>query len=189
MSSNSYFQNFINDGSLENGQPIPESQVIGLVEDLSSTGTGLLVRQNNPDLQLDASKIVSGQIAIARLASGAPNGSQFIRDDGVLAVPSGGGGSVGPGISNLAIVTKTANYTATVNDFTILADATSGAVTITLPLAPVAQQIFNIKAINVTNTVTVAGNGKTIDGSSSAQLKVINACITVQYDGTAWRII
>ena len=31
-------------------------------------------------------------IPIANLASGTPDGTQFIRDDGVLAVPAGGGG-------------------------------------------------------------------------------------------------
>jgi hypothetical protein len=39
-----------------------------------------------------AGDVTSGQFAIARLASGAPDGTKFIRDDGVLAVPAGGGG-------------------------------------------------------------------------------------------------
>jgi hypothetical protein len=38
---------------------------------------------------LDAAAIISGQFPIARLASGTPDGTKFIRDDGVLALPTG----------------------------------------------------------------------------------------------------
>jgi hypothetical protein len=37
---------------------------------------------------LDAAKITSGVMAIARLATGTPDGTKFIRDDGTLAVPT-----------------------------------------------------------------------------------------------------
>jgi len=37
-----------------------------------------------------AADIVSGQLAMARLASGVADGTKFVRDDGVLAVPAGG---------------------------------------------------------------------------------------------------
>lgn len=47
-------------------------------------------------LTLAASQTVTGQFAMARLASGTPTGSKFIRDDGVLAVPAGGGGGSDP---------------------------------------------------------------------------------------------
>lgn len=40
-----------------------------------------------------AADIISGVFAMARLATGTPTGSKFIRDDGVLAVPAGGGGA------------------------------------------------------------------------------------------------
>ena len=39
-----------------------------------------------------AADTTSGVFNIARLATGTPDGTKFIRDDGVLAVPSGGGG-------------------------------------------------------------------------------------------------
>lgn len=40
---------------------------------------------------LDAAAIASGVLAMARLATGTPTGSKYIRDDGVLATPSGSG--------------------------------------------------------------------------------------------------
>lgn len=40
-----------------------------------------------------AGDITSGVFPIARLATGTPDGTKFVRDDGTLAVPSGGGGS------------------------------------------------------------------------------------------------
>ena len=39
-----------------------------------------------------ASEITSGVIAMARLATGTPDGTKFIADDGTLKTPSGGGG-------------------------------------------------------------------------------------------------
>ena len=41
---------------------------------------------------LPTSKITAGVFPISRLATGTPDGTKFIRDDGVLAVPSGTGG-------------------------------------------------------------------------------------------------
>jgi len=44
---------------------------------------------------LDGSKIASGQIPIARMATGTPDGTKFVRDDGTLATPPGSVTSVG----------------------------------------------------------------------------------------------
>ena len=42
---------------------------------------------------------VGDQLDISTIASGTPDGTQFVRDDGTLAVPPGGeGGSVSPGL-------------------------------------------------------------------------------------------
>lgn len=43
-------------------------------------------------LALDATQTVSGTFAIGRLATGTPDGTKFVRDDGTLAVPPGTGG-------------------------------------------------------------------------------------------------
>lgn len=42
---------------------------------------------------LDAAAIATGVIPIARLATGTPDGTKFVRDDGTLVVPSGSGGA------------------------------------------------------------------------------------------------
>lgn len=46
-----------------------------------------------------ASDVTSGVFPISRLATGTPNGTKFIRDDGTLAVPAGGGGTAVAGFS------------------------------------------------------------------------------------------
>ena len=91
------------------------------------------------------------------------------------------------GSLNLDVVTKTANYTAA-DETVILCDATSNAITITLPTAVGNMgRIYHIKKIDASaNTVTVSG---TIDSG-------INAVLTDQYesispvsDNVEWWII
>lgn len=43
---------------------------------------------------LDAAKVTSGVFAIGRLATGTPDGTKFVRDDGTLATPPGSGTTV-----------------------------------------------------------------------------------------------
>lgn len=45
-----------------------------------------------PKLSINASNVTAGVFPIARLATGTPDGTKFVRDDGTLAVPAGGGG-------------------------------------------------------------------------------------------------
>ena len=86
--------------------------------------------------------------------------------------------------------TKTNDYTIVQSDYTILADATSNTVTITLPAAPNQGQIFNIKCIDSTFVCTVARNGKNIDGDASDITLIEDESITIQYDSTfGWAII
>jgi len=94
---------------------------------------------------------------------------------------------------NLAtgISAKTANYTATANDGTIEVDATSGAVTITLPaVSGAAGRIYVIKKTDASaNAVTVDPNAsETIDGATTASLASQYSTITIQANaaGTAW---
>ena len=92
----------------------------------------------------------------------------------------------------LPISNKVTNYTFTISDYTLRVDATSGALTVTLPLAPVHGQVFNTKKVDATsNAVTLSGNGKNIDGVASWTIGRQYDNIMVQYDSTSttWSIL
>jgi hypothetical protein len=98
------------------------------------------------------------------------------------------GGSVGT-----AIATKTASYSASTNDYTILCNNTTAAITISLPTAVgCAGRIYVIKKISPAgNNVTVAGylGSETIDGSTTYILTAQYANVMIQSDGTSWWIL
>jgi len=86
------------------------------------------------------------------------------------------------------VVTVTSDYNANYDDI-VLVDASSGAVTITLP-PPRANAIVNVKKIdNSTNPVIVDGGGASIDGQSSIQMTVQYESYTFISDGINWWII
>lgn len=96
----------------------------------------------------------------------------------------------GAGGVTLGIATKTAAYTCTANDHTILGNATTAAFTVTLPASPTTGQIINVKKIDSSvNAVTIGGNGKNIDGASTKALSSQYASAKLQYDGAAWYVL
>ncbi len=91
-----------------------------------------------------------------------------------------------------AITTKTANYTASGNDYTILCNNTSGAITISLPTAVgVTGRIYVIKKISgAGNNVTIDGfASETIDGVTTNTLTTQYNSIMIQSDGANWYIL
>lgn len=87
---------------------------------------------------LDAAAVTSGVLAIGRLATGTPDGTKFVRDDGTLAVPGGGGYSAlepivfdGGGfvLASGVAVMRLAKTTFTLSEITLLGDQ-SGSVAI-----------------------------------------------------------
>ncbi len=91
-----------------------------------------------------------------------------------------------------AITTKTAAYTATLTDDTILCDATGAAFAITLPAAASSTgKVYNIKKIDSSgNAITVDGDGaEVIDNSITKILSAQYDSIQIQSDGTAWWIL
>jgi hypothetical protein len=97
------------------------------------------------------------------------------------------GGSLG-----MAITTKTASYTASGSDYTILCNNTSGAITISLPTAAgCTGRVYVIKKVSPAgNTVTVDGYlAETIDGNSTYVLTTQYSTVTIQSDGTNWWVL
>ena len=92
----------------------------------------------------------------------------------------------------LPITTKTASYTASVSDHTIVCNNTAGAINITLPAAAgCSGRIYVVKKISgVSNNVVIDGNAsETIDGSTTRTLTVQYESVMIQSDGANWVIL
>jgi hypothetical protein len=86
-------------------------------------------------------------------------------------------------VTTSVLLTTGSSYVILVNN--------SAPVTITLPASPLNGQVFKIKNVSgsaVTNIITVAGNGKNIDGSSSGAINTDYGALELMYDTTltAW---
>lgn len=91
-----------------------------------------------------------------------------------------------------AVRSVTASTTVVDSDDLILADATGGAITVTLPAVSLnAGRRFNIKKTDASgNAVTIDGaSSETIDGATTVAISTQYASYTVQSDGTAWWIV
>ena len=114
------------------------------------------------------------------------------QNNGVIEVKNAGSSWIAlfGGEEIRAIKTVTSDYIITEDDYTILADATSNTVVITLPSSPNQGQIFNVFCINATFTCTVARNGNNINGAASDQNLLINEAVTLQFDSVfGWAIL
>lgn len=125
------------------------------------------------------------KISISSIATGTPDGTKFVRDDGTLAVPSGG--------STPSWQVKTANYTASSGEY-IMADTSGGAWTLTLPASPSANDVVHVAdyaGTFATYNLTVARNSLKIMGlSEDMTVSDNNAAFTLTYiDATeGWRL-
>lgn len=89
------------------------------------------------------------------------------------------------------IATKTASYTLTATDSNILGDATSGAITITLPDATnISGLQYRVKKIDSSaNAVTIATtSSQTIDGATTKALSSQYDSATFVSDGANWKL-
>lgn len=97
-----------------------------------------------------------------------------------LTATGGGGG---------AVQTKTTTYAALSTDAVVLANAATGAFTVTLP-AVAAGLMLRIKKIDsTTNLVTVAPASGTIDGAASVTMGIQWQSRTFVSDGTNWFLV
>ncbi|KAA2238910.1 hypothetical protein F0L74_22100 [Chitinophaga agrisoli] len=87
----------------------------------------------------------------------------------------------------------TSNYAASESDNTILADATTAALTVTLPSPTnIAGRMYTIKKIGtggIDKEVTIATTGGTIDGGNNYIIYNDWTFVTLQTDGTNWFVI
>ena len=96
---------------------------------------------------------------------------------------------LGAVVSSAPIRTETANYTVVDGDVSILVDASSNAVTVTLP-APSVGRVVRVKKIDTTtNSMVIDGAGATIDGAATRTTTVAYQSFLVQSDGTNWFIM
>lgn len=102
-------------------------------------------------------------------------------------------GPLSTNASPRAYVAKTANYTAAVTDEVIFCDATSGAITISLPPAATAGagKVYAVKKTDASgNAVTLDGDGtEKIDGALTKALAAQYDSVTIVSDGANWGII
>ena len=119
------------------------------------------------------------------------SGSLSFGDENVVTIGTFGAGATTVTGFKTALATKTNNYTITATDHTILVDATSNTVTITLPAsAGISGKIYYIKCINATFEAKVDADGaETIDGGLIFYFTQIYHSIAIQSDGTNWHII
>ena len=125
----------------------------------------------------------SGRIAVLKSSGAGDYGDAKLRN--LIAI----------GNTTRGIVSKTANYTVTANDGVIECDATSGAITLTLPAVSgaAAGTTYTLKKTDSSaNAVIWDGNAsETIDGATTVQTTTQWASITIIRNtaGTAWLTI
>ena len=122
---------------------------------------------------------------LVRLAVGA-DGETIVADASAASGARWTGGVV------RAIVAKSANYTLTEDDYTVVCDASGGSFNITLPAAAstIVGTIYNV-ALDSPGSVTVdTADAALIDGSSTMTLNMQNDSMTVQLKPDLdWKII
>lgn len=94
--------------------------------------------------------------------------------------------------SAVAVTTVTGSYAVTAADYSVLVNATSGALSVTLPpAASSARRILHVKKIDASvNPVTVDPNGsEQIEDATTQRLLRQGDNLMLACDGTAWRVL
>ena len=84
------------------------------------------------------------------------------------------------------ITTKTSSYTASDNEYTIVADGSTQAVTITLPLIPSTGSVKNVSCLNSSHSVYIDFNGKNFYDSTTSESLYKGENLTIQFNGSEW---
>jgi hypothetical protein len=144
---------------------------------------------------------VLSNVAGTGISVSSATGNVTVTNTGVTSVTAGSGISVSASTGSITISsTATAptiqnvstTYTVLSSDYTVFADASAGAFTVSLPATPTTGEIHNIKKIDQTRlTVTINGNGHNIDKYSTVVVNVPFTSIEVQWNSatSTWQII
>jgi hypothetical protein len=161
-----------------------------------TAGTGLLLTGNT-----FSNTGVLSNVAGTGISVSSATGNVTVTNTGVTAVTAGTGISVSASTGSITISsTATAPvvqnvstaYTVLSTDYTVFANASAGAFTVSLPATPTAGEIHNIKKIDQTRlAVTINGNGYNIDKYSNVVVNVPFTSIEVQWNSatSTWQII
>jgi len=95
------------------------------------------------------------------------------------------------GIKRQVTTTTNSTYAVATTDHIVLADATSGAITVNLPAASTTGRELVVKKVDSSaNAVTIDGNGaETIDGATTQVISVQYDAVKIVSDGTEWWIV
>lgn len=100
--------------------------------------------------------------------------------------------AIGAPEAPFAVRTVTATGALLAADYLVLADASAGAVTLTLPAVALSEgALIVVKKTDASaNAVTIDGNGaETIDGAATQAVASQYDALTVACDGSAWWIV
>jgi hypothetical protein len=163
---------------------------------VTAIGAGVIVNADiNGSAGIARSKIANGTAygvvtndlngAMTSVAPGAAN--NVLKSDGTQWTS----GSVS--IPSLSVASKSANYTLTSSDDVILADASGGAFTLTLPAAAsnTGKVFYIIRTDNTpANALTLDGNGaETIQGATTRALYTQYESVKIISDGSNWAVL
>lgn len=154
---------------------------------LSATGAATL----NSTLNVSGNTVIGGTLSVETVNSGSVTTDNVLVIDSTGEVKSIAADTLGEDNNIYTISGITANTTLDNTYYTVLADSTGGAFTISLPAAPDQGQAYKIKDSGgnaLTNNITISGNGNNIDGSASASINTDYGALELVYDSTedAW---
>lgn len=88
------------------------------------------------------------------------------------------------------IRTVSADFTVTLDDDAVFADATAGAITITLPnVRRASARRFYVKKTDASGNAVTVGSSANIDGAATFPLTVQYQSVTVLSDGATWWVL
>jgi len=175
-----------------------------------STGTGKSVNQTSPTLvtptiaslvnaqhnhqdaagggALDAAAVTTGVFPIGRLATGTPDGTKFVADDGTLKTPAGGGGvgySIKFGGSDSTANPSSGGFTTYIGSSTYIFNSTFANVKVPVPKSGTIKRIW----LRVNVTGTLGSNEDVTHKISIGGAAGTGTGVTIKYNSTTQTVL